>query len=233
MQARRFKYILAMRIILILNILFLSQFANAQFASELVAYEELLKYKTDENRFEFGWLSNSYGITPCFRDYTENTIQMKLVDKKTDSVFYTSSEPERNELKIIPTIIRLNKLTKEFEIKGKITGAWESVIPFEFEIYIGHRIDTVSYTTLAPSEYGPIYFNGEKVIKPIVVDTVPAFYLSNFKKFEAYRGEKKEGKSKYKEILFDIKSEIDKKSVLIFGLSSRYAEIFEIGGLLK
>jgi len=199
----------------------------------LIAYKELLKFKVDENRFEFGWLPNSYRITPCFRDYTENTIQMKLVDKKTDSVFYTSSEPERNGLIIIPTLIHLNKSTKEFEIKGKITGAWESVIPFEFEIYIGHRNDTISYTTLSPSEYGPVYFNGEKVTKPIVVDTVPAFYLSDFRKFEAYRGEKKEVNSRYKEILFDIKSEIDENSVLIFGLSSSYAEIFEIGELLK
>ena len=222
-----------MRIIFLLNILILSQFANAQCASEVVAYEELLKYKVDENRFVFGWLPNSYRVTPCFRDYTKDTIQMKLVDKKTGSVFYTSSEPERNGLKIIPTVIHLNKLTKEFEIKGKITGAWESVIPFEFEIYIGHRNDTISYTTLAPSEYGPVYFNGKKVTETIVIDTVPAFYLSKFKKFEAFRGEKKEGNSKYKEILFDIKSEIDENSVLIFGLSDRYAEIFEIRELLK
>ena len=222
-----------MRIIFLLNILILSQFANVQNASELITYEELLKYKVDENRFEFGWLPDSYRITPCFRDYTRNTIQMKLVDNKTNSVFYTSSESERNGLKIIPSIIHLDKLTKEFKIKGKITGAWESVIPFEFEIYIGHRNDTISYTTLSPSEYGSVYFNGRKVTETIVVDTVPAFYLSNFRKFEAYRGEKRERNLKYKEILFNIKSEIDENSVLIFGVSDRYAEIFEIGELLK
>ena len=124
-------------------------------------------------------------------------------------------------------------MAKEFEIEGKIMGAWESVIPFEFEIYIGHRNDTISYITLSPSEHGPVYFNGKKVTEPIVVDTVPAFYLSGFKKFDAFRGEKMERNSKYKEILFEIKSEIDENSILVFGLSSRYAEIFEIGKLLK
>jgi hypothetical protein len=34
-------------------------------------------------------------------------------------------------------------------------------------------------------------------------------------------------------MLFDISAVIDEKSILVFGLSSRYAEIFEIGKLLK
>ena len=221
-----------MRIILFLNILVLSHFVNAQSASGLIAYKELLKYKVDENKFDCGWLPDSYMKIPCCRDYTKNTVRMKFIDGKINSTIETSSESKKG-LKIVPSKIYLNKLTNEFEIRGKITGAWKWVTPSEFKIYIGHRNDTVSYTTLGPSEYGPVYFNGERVTELIVIDTVPAFYLSEFKKFEAYRGRKNVGISRYKEILFEIKSKIDENSVLIFGLSDRYAEIFEIGELLK
>ena len=218
------------------NIILISIFsvglANAQDNPKTVEYRELLKLKVDENRFEFGWLPNSYRKTPCFRDYTENDVQTELVDPKTDSVFYKSSEPKRNGLVIVPSNIKIDKKNKTFQITGKINGGWESVIPFEFEIYIGHRTDTISNITLSPNLHGDVYFNGQKVDSTIVVDTVPAFYLSDFQKFEAYRGEKNMENSKYKEMLFDISAVIDEKSILVFGLSSRYAEIFEIGELL-
>ena len=218
------------------NIILISIFsvglANAQDNPKTVEYRELLKLKVDENRFEFGWLPNSYRKTPCFRDYTENDVQTELVDPKTDSVFYKSSEPKRNGLVIVPSNIKIDKKNKTFQITGKINGGWESVIPFEFEIYIGHRTDTISNITLSPNLHGDVYFNGQKVDSTIVVDTVPAFYLSDFQKFEAYRGEKNMENSKYKEMLFDINAVIDEKSILVFGLSSRYAEIFEIGKLL-
>ena len=220
----------------ILNIILISLFAfgfaNAQDNPKTIEYSELLKFKVDENRFEFGWLPDSYRITPYFRDYTNNDIQTELVDPKTDSVFYKSSEPKRNGLVIVPSNIKIDKKNKTFQITGKINGGWVSVIPFEFEIYIGHRTDTISNITLSPNFHGDVYFNGQKVGSTIVVDTVPAFYLSDFKKFEAYRGEKNLENSKYKEMLFDISAVIDEKSILIFGLSSRYAEIFEIGKLL-
>jgi hypothetical protein len=47
-----------------------------------------------------------------------------------------------------------------------------------------------------------------------------------------YRGPKNLANSRYKEMLFNISAPIDDKSILVFGLSSRYAEIFEIGKLL-
>jgi len=217
---------------IILISIFAVGFANAQDNPKTVKYSELLKLKVDENRFEFGWLPNSYRKTPCFRDYTENDIQTELVDPKTDSVFYKSSEPKRNGLVIVPSNIKIDKKNKTFQVTGKINGGWESVIPCEFEIYIGHRTDTISNITLSPNLHGDVYFNGQKVDSTIVVDTVPAFYLSDFQKFEAYRGEKNMENSKYKEMLFDINAVIDEKSILVFGLSSRYAEIFEIGKLL-
>jgi len=197
-----------------------------------LSFNKLLELKIDEDRFQFGWLDNVFSGIPCFRDYTKNTIEMQMVDPKTDSIFYKSEEPKRNGIKIIPSKILVDKQNRKLKIQGKLIGGWESVIPSEYKIYVGHRNDTISEITLSPNLHGDIYFNGEKVDKTIVVDRVPAFYLSNHKKFEAFRGEKNQENSTYKELLFNIETEFDEKSILVFGLSSRYAEIFEIGKLL-
>ncbi len=221
-----------MRKIIFIILLCLSNICFSQDKYENLTFDELLKLKVDEDRFEFGWLPNEYRKTPCFRDYTKNTIEMQLVNPKTDSVFYKSEEPKRNGIKIVPSKILIDKQNKKLKIQGELTGGWESVIPFEFEIYVGERNDTISEITLSPNLHGDVYYNGEKVNETIVVDRVPAFYLSNFKKFEAFRGTNNQKNSTYKELLFDIEIEFNEKSVLIFGLSSRYAEIFEIGKLL-
>lgn len=198
-----------------------------------VSYGDLLRYKVDEDRFQFGWLDNVFSGIPCFRDYNKHEIQMQFVNPKNDSVIYVPEEPKQNGLKIVPLKISIDKKSRKFAIKGQITGGWESVIPSEFEIYIGSRRDTTSNITLSPSLHGDVYYNGEKLDKTIVVDVVPAFYMTNHKKFKAFRGDKNLPNSKYKEMLFDIKATIDEESIIVFGLSSRYAEIFEIGKLLK
>jgi len=221
------------RILHILFFFFCTAFTVAQDYMHIVDYDKLLKYKVDENRFQFGWLKNVFSGIPCFRDYTKRETEIQVIDPKTDSIIYKSSELKRNGLKIITNQIFLDKKTRKFQISGQITGGWESVIPTEFEIYIGHRIDTISNITISPSLHGDVYYNGKKVDTTIVIDVVPAFYLSNIKKFQAYRGEKSLINSEYKEMLFNIEAIIDEKSILIFGLSSTYAEIFEIGKLLK
>jgi hypothetical protein len=221
-----------LRLFLILLGCFFSEQAFSQSKPETIEYTKLVKYKVDENRFEFGWLANVFSGIPCFRNYTKDKIQAQFVDPKTDSVIYTSSDPKINGLKIIPNQIMLDKENRFFQISGQITGAWESVIPDEFEIYIGHRNDTVSNITLSPSLEATVYYNHAKLDTTIIIDRVPAFYLTSLKKFNAYRGTKNLTNSNYKEMLFNIGSTIDDKSILVFGLSSRYAEIFEIGKLL-
>ena len=188
----------------------------------------------DENRYTFGWFDNVFSGIPCFRDYTENDIQTELVDKKTDSVFYKSTEPKRNGLIIIPDKIKIDREENRYQISGKITGGYVHAIPDEFKIYIGKRKDTISNITLSPNLHGDVYFNGEKVDSAIVVNTVPAFHLSALAKFEAFRGNKNVDGTKYKEMLFEIDAVIDENSILVFGLSTTlFAEIFEIGKLLS
>jgi len=222
-----------MKNLILIILISLSNICFSQDKYENLSFENLLKLKVDENRFEFGWLDNVFSGIPCFRDYTKNSIEMQLVDPKTDSIFYKSEKPKRNGIKIIPSEILVDKLNKKLKIHGKLTGGWESVIPIEFEIYVGTRNDTISEIKLSPSLHGEVYYNGEKLDKTIVVDKVPAFYLSNHKKFTAFRGAKNQENSTYKELLFEIETQFDEKSILVFGLSSRYAEIFEIGNLLK
>ncbi|MFN8306976.1 MAG: hypothetical protein U0T79_09395 [Ferruginibacter sp.] len=211
---------------------FYSELVYSQGHTDTIEYNKLATCKVDEDVFQFGWLPTSFREIPCFRNYTKNRIRSQFVDPKTDSIIYTSTEPEINGLKIIPSKITINKKSGLFQIVGQITGGWESVMPDEFEIYVGHRIDSVSYITLSPNLHGTIYYNGKKVTKTIIIDTVPAFHLKDFKKFNAYRGDKTLANSDYKEMQFDISAVIDNKSILVFGLLSRYAEIFEIGKLL-
>jgi len=193
----------------------------------------MTKFKVEENRFEVSWVQAELGI-PWFRNYTKNKIKTQLVDPKTDSVIYTPTDPEINGLKIIPSKITLDKKSKVFQISGKITGAWEDVSPGEFEIYIGYRNDTISNITLSPSCFLTTNrYNGAKLDSTIIVDRVSAFYLTNVKKFSAYWRTKNLTNSNYKDILFNISTVIDGKSILVFGLISRYAEIFEIGKLLS
>jgi hypothetical protein len=209
-----------------------SQHVFSQNNSDTIEFRKLIKHKIDEDRFEFGWLGSVFSGIPCFRNYTKNKIQTKLINSKTDSIIYTSTDPEINGLKIITEKITLDKKNKLFKISGQVTGGWESVIPSEFEIYIGHRHDTISNITLSPNLHGPVFYNGAKVDSTIIVDRVPAFYMTNLQKFSVNRGTKNLVNSNYKEMLFDISAVIDDKSILVFGLSSRYAEIFEIGKLL-
>lgn len=212
--------------------IFLILTAHLTFGQKTIEYKELLKYKVDENRFDLGIIPGSWDI-PCFRDYTKSNYQSQIRDSRTDSVIYTSKEDKQDGLKIIAKEIKLDRAEKSLQITGQITGGWESVIPDEFEIYVGQRIDTVSYTHIAPNLHYQVYYNGVKVDKPIIIDTVEAFYLRDVKKFGAYRGENNLPNSNYKEMLFDFKVEIDEKSILVFALSSRYAEIFEVGKLLR
>jgi len=222
-----------MQRIIIITLIFLSHICFSQDKYDSLSFDNLLKLKIDEDRFEFGWLPNEYRKTPCFRDYTKSKIEMQLVNPKTNSVFYKSEEIKKNGIKIVPSKILIDKKNKKLKIQGKLTGGWIHVLPTEFEIYIGQRNDTISNITLAPNLHGDVYYNGKKVKETIVIDRVPAFYLSDFKRFEAFRGENNQENSNYKELLFNIEAEFNEKSILIFGLSERYAEIFEIGRLLK
>jgi hypothetical protein len=222
------KYIV---LIFIFSMSVVAQNKNVDVEVENVTHEDLLKLKVDENVYEHGWLPTSYREIPCFRDYREDNIEMRLVNPKNNKELILPTTPERNALKILPSVITLNVADSTFTIKGQITGAWKGVTPGEFQIYVGHRIDTISNITLSPNLHGEIFYNGEKVTETIIVNQVPAFYLTDFKNFKCFRGTKRFIGSENDEMIFEITTKIDKNSIIVFGLSSCFAEIFDIGKL--
>lgn len=200
---------------------------------KIVTFKELLQTKVDENIYEFGWFPTAYRKIPCYRNYRNNSLKMTMKNPQNGQEINFPETTEKGALKIIPNKIQINKEKKKLLISGEIKGAWEHVTAGEFEIYIGHRKDTISNITLSPNLHGDIYFNGKKVDSTIVVNTVPAFYLKDFNKFGAVLINNTENnKNNTRKIIFEINSEIDDKSYLIFGISSRYSEIFQIGKLL-
>ncbi|PDS21704.1 hypothetical protein [Flavobacterium branchiophilum] len=81
---------------IILIILFYSvNICFSQNNYENISIDKLLKIKTLEDQYDFGWLPTEYGKTPFFRNYTYSKIQWELVSSKNDSVIYTS----KNETK--------------------------------------------------------------------------------------------------------------------------------------
>ena len=78
------------------------------------------------------------------------TSKLNLLTLKR-TLFFINHLNRRNGLVIVPSLIKIDKKNKTFQITGKINGGWVSVIPFEFEIYIGHRTDTISNITLSPN----------------------------------------------------------------------------------
>src|SRR5690554_1202565 len=100
----------------------LSNICFSQDRYENLPFDKLLKLKADEDRFEFGWLDNVFSGIPCFRDYTKNSLEMNLVNQKTDSIFYRSEKLKRNGIKIIPSRILVDKQNNKLKIQGKLTG---------------------------------------------------------------------------------------------------------------
>ncbi|MGO4708433.1 hypothetical protein AB4Y90_04805 [Chryseobacterium sp. 2TAF14] len=199
---------------------------------QIITFQELLDTKVDENIYEFGWFATAYKKIPCYRDYRKNSVKMTMKNPRNGQEIDFPEAEEKGALKISPYKIKINKEKKRFSISGEINGAWKHVTSSEFEIYIGYKKDTISNITLSPNLHGDIYFNGKKVDSTIIINTVPAFYLKDFKKYGAILNneEDKEGNRK---ITFEINSEFDDKSYLVFGISSLYSEIFHIGKLLE
>jgi hypothetical protein len=198
-----------------------------------LTFKNLLKVKTETSIYEFGWLPNSYQKVPCFRDYRNGTIKSQLVNSDTGAVLDIPETPKRTSLEVLPHLLSINLADSTFIINGRVFGAWAGVTPNEFQIYVGHRVDTISDLKLRPSLEGDVFYNGDRVTETIVVNTVPAFYMKNFQNFKCYRGQERFIGSPNDEMYFQVSSKIDDNSIFVIALSSTYAEMFEVGKLLE
>ena len=117
-------------------------------------------------------------------------------------------------------------MDNEITIEGTVKGGWYGA-GSDVDIYIGEKVDTTSLHILSPNLHYTIIHEGKELKEPIVLDTFPAFYLRNYAHTKSEVGRNYDKKRDFK-----IVSKINKNSVLTFGLSASYSEIFEIGKLL-
>lgn len=201
----------------------------AQTSSDKVLYfdnEDLLRFKVFGNVYQCDISPFSDGENPVFsdeRDFKTKTTLFSDYGKEIE----LPNESDKYRLEIYAKSIEVNNKFNIIEITGFISGGWYGA-GSHVHVYIGQKVDTLVNITLGPNLHGPIYYNGKKVNKPIVIDTLPAFKFSN------YIHQKSEvGFDDHKKRAFKISGQIDNNSVLVFGLSSSYVEIFEIGRFLR
>ncbi|MBN2890809.1 MAG: hypothetical protein JXL97_02990 [Bacteroidales bacterium] len=163
---------------------------------------------------------------PIFMDERNFNISMTITNPKTDKSVEIPDEPSVYNLTVVKTKIILNKTTNVMDIEGFVEGGWHGA-KSQVYVYIGNKVDTVSYIYLSPSLHGPIYYNGKKVKETNVIDTLPSFKFASYDKSIS-----EVGFDDHKQRAFKISAKINENSILVFGQSSSYSEIFLIGKLL-
>lgn len=191
-----------------------------------IGHNEFLKYKVDENSFELGWFPESDTEKPLFRDYRVPDKEI-TPDPNIDStsIFHPSNQPEKISLALVTDSVSVDNTKKLLSIHGKITRGSNSTLPKDLKVYIGKRQDTTVNVTFMTSPHIDNYYKGKKIDSDIDFE-VPAFYLDDYQDFPMTQNPDTQ------EILLDITTLINDKSVLVVSQSNRYAEIFEIGKLL-
>lgn len=133
-------------------------------------------------------------------------------------------------LNVLVTKCEYNPKDSIIDIQGEITGGWSGKdwkdIKNSVEVFIGQKKDTVNllyYENRTNPNKVNVLYEGKAIDKFVVLDTFPSFYI----KYHVHN------KTNYGELrTFNIKSKINKNSILAFGLSYSYSEIFEIGKLV-
>jgi len=220
-----------MKHLLIIIFIFVSILCRAQFkiGDSLIEIDDinLLRYKVYENIFLCNVGPFSDGASPIFFDETNFNVGTTLIDSKSKEKIYESDIPNYYKLNVVLKTIELNSSKKSIRIAGYVAGGWYGA-GSQVHVYIGQRIDTTLNISLSPNLEGKIYYNGKRIKKTIIIDTLPAFRMEKFA-----HSISEVGYNDHLNRIFVINSPIDENSILVFGLSSSYAEIYEIGELLK
>ena len=191
--------------------------------------KELEELKIYPKTFQYGtiWLSEEQRNEPCFRDYYKNSLKLDIVNPKTGKkASLTDGNTNRKNLKVKFKRITLNRESNELTLEGTVKGGWYGA-GSDVQIFIGEKVDTTSLHILRPNLHYKIIHEGKELKEPVVLDTFPAFYLKNYTYTKSDVGRNYDKKRDFK-----IVSKINKNSLLTFGLSVSYSEIFEIGKLL-
>jgi hypothetical protein len=222
---------------------------------EIVNYkqQDMDAYKIDVGIYNFWFHENNWNkqrfmpkgdTLPYFVDETNYKgilnygIDYAMVDK-TEIVF--TENCDIYYLEIILKNFVFNTKDSVVNIHGEVKKGWYGkdniywlnkgkIVNNNVNIYIGKKKDTISKLYYVPDlmndqpEEHIITYNGLKIEeKQLVIDSFPSFYMKNYEHFKTKNGTSR---------LFRITSKITPNSILTFGLTTCYGEIFEIGKLV-
>lgn len=119
------------------------------------------------------------------------------------------------------------------DIEGYVTGGWGDKAKYGknepknyIDVFIGEKSDTITncyYNAPVNGENIEISLNNKIIDENFVLDSFPCFYFKN----PTYYRLASKGKRPFK-----IKAKINKNSILVFGGSICYSEIFDIGSMI-
>lgn len=227
-----------MRIFILLLIILNTQ---AQTKSISFNQKDFEKNKVFENTYHLWW--NKYKWGPVVKDsipYFVDDRNYKGVinygveyhskDYRTFSffenltMFFLNIEIEHCEYNSKDSIIK---------IKGFVSGGWGDLAkngqyePKNYiEIFVGEKTDTISncyYNAPVNDENIDVILKNKKIKKHHILDSFPSFYFKNPKYFRT----SPKGKRPFK-----IEVKVEKNTVIVFGASSCYTEIFDIGSMI-
>ncbi|WP_088656098.1 hypothetical protein [Geofilum rhodophaeum] len=217
-----------MKHIIILTLLNFSLNGNAQsLIDSIILFDNysLQSCKNYENIFQCNISPFSDGQNPIFRDERDFNIKATLFAENGKEI-ELPQRPDKLKLEVFADSIKVYPLLNTIEINGYVTGGWYGA-GSHVHVYLGQKVDTIMNITLSPNLHGPTYYNDKKVKEPIVITTLPAIKLENYIHIKSEVGFENHPKR-----AFRISGQFNNKSILAFGLSSSYVEIFEIGELL-
>lgn len=128
---------------------------------------------------------------------------------------------------------KFNSKDSIIELEGFVDGGWGEKAKYGkdepknyIDVFIGEKTDTITkcyYNAPVNGDRIEVTLNNKIIDKNFVLDTFPSFYFKN----PTYYRLASKGKRPFK-----IKAKINKNSILAFGGSGCYSEIFDIGSIV-
>ncbi|WP_445711055.1 hypothetical protein [Flavobacterium sp.] len=206
-------------------------------AQKNLIQKEFDKLKIDEDVYSFWWNKNNDG-----RFYSVNdTIPYLVNDKGYKGLLnygleFTSKNNKNftftesffiHKLNINIDRYNFNEKDSILTIEGVVGGGWNNSdykgIDNTVNIFIGEKKDTTNtlYSEYISNSVFKVEQNNVELFNHVALDTFPSCKIYNY---TCFKTEMKEGKKKFK-----ISAKINKNSILVFGLTSCFVEIFEVG----
>tara|TARA_R110000823_G_scaffold11973_9_gene40320 strand:- start:897 stop:2609 length:1713 start_codon:yes stop_codon:yes gene_type:complete len=199
------------------------------------------KNKIFENTYHLWWSKDKWG--PIVKDtipyFVDDRNYKGIINygvefhSKDFRVFDFSEGKTMYFFKVHFQSCKFNSNDSILEIEGFITGGWGDIAKYGknepknyIDVFIGEKTDTITpcyYNIYVNKDKVETKWNNEIIESGHVLDTFPSFYFKN----PTYNRLASKGKRPFK-----IKAKINKNSILAFGGSGCYSEIFDIGSMI-